>query len=84
MSHINLQNKQTYTSFVLHNTGTFYLPSPLTLALCVIIPLSSCVIINKKGVDTLTFRHAGKCEDKISRQSWRRRSDLFKVLLEKE
>jgi hypothetical protein len=50
----------------------FNLPFPLTLC------------VHKKVVDTLTFRHAGKSQRQISRQSWRRRSGLFKVLVEKE
>ena len=42
----------SFTSFVFDNTDTLYLPSPFVLTLC--------VLINTKGVDTLTFRHAGR------------------------
>ena len=42
----------SFTSVVFHNTDTFYLPSPF--------PLTLCVLINKKGVDTMTFRLTGK------------------------
>ena len=40
------------SSVVFHSTDTFYLPSPF--------PLTLCVLINKKGVDTMTFRLTGK------------------------
>jgi hypothetical protein len=47
----------SFTSFVFHNTDTFYLPSPLALALS--------VAINTNGVETVAFRHAGKSQEKI-------------------
>jgi hypothetical protein len=38
--------------FVFHNTDTFYLLSPLSLTLC--------VLINENGVDSMMFRLTGK------------------------
>jgi hypothetical protein len=53
----------SFTSFVFHNTDTtFYLHSPF--------PLTLCVLINKKGFDTMRFRHTGKSPRRNLKTKW--------------